>query len=244
MKFFFIFSILFISHQLHAQPVVSKAQALANETIMMMGGADAFNATNYIGWNYFDYRKIIWDKENDRVRVDYLTKDITIIASLHREEGYLFMNGEEVTQPDSLKKYFDKARKILMNDGYWLMMPFKLRDKGVTLTYIGEEKSILGNDCEVIQMTFNNVGVTPENKYLIYMNKEIRLIEAWKYFAHFDDETPEIINSWGNYKLYGNILLSSDRGTEGQLSEIHVWETLPSSIFIDKKISPFAELGK
>ncbi|MBC8048213.1 MAG: hypothetical protein H7Y00_15545 [Fimbriimonadaceae bacterium] len=244
MKKILIILVFLIHINVEAQIAYTKAKSLANETIDAMGGLDGFASTKYIGWNFFGSRRLIWDKENNRVRVDYLKKQLTIITYLHKDEGALFINGLEVMQPDSLKKYFDKARRVWMNDSYWLIMPFKLFDSGVNLSYIGEEKSTLGTNCEVIQMAFNNVGATPENKYMIYINKETKLVDEWKYFAKFEDENPEIINTWSDYKKYENILLSSDRGVEGKLTEINVWKSLPEYIFLEKEIPPFDQLGK
>jgi hypothetical protein len=228
----------------NAQPAFSKAQSLVNECIDAMGGADGFHETKYIAWNFFGYRRIIWDKENNRIRVEYLKKQLTIITYLHKDEGYLYMNGQEVTEPDSLKKYFDKARRVWMNDSYWLVMPFKLRDNGVVLQYAGEEKSMLGTDCEVIQLTFDNVGATPENKYLVYINKQTKLVDAWKYFETFEDATPNISNTWTEYAQYGKIMLSGNRGSEGKLTEIHTWQSVPEYVFIDREIPPFDMLDK
>ena len=47
-----------------------------------------------------------------------------------------------------------------INDTYWLVMPFKLKDSGVTLKYVGDGKTQAGDDADVLAMTFKNVGVT------------------------------------------------------------------------------------
>ena len=89
----------------------AKAEGIAKECIAAMGGAEHFASTNYIGWTFFGNRKLIWDKLNDRVRVDYVKKQLTIITSLHSDETLLFMNGVQITQPDSLKKYSVKGKR-------------------------------------------------------------------------------------------------------------------------------------
>ena len=76
-------------------------------------------------------------------------------------------------------------------------------------------------------MTFAGVGVTPENKYHVWVDKKTRLITQWAYFEKFGDEKPGIINAWGAYKRCGKILLSTERGSRGSLEPVEVLETVP-----------------
>ena len=47
-----------------------------------------------------------------------------------------------------------------MNDAYWLLMPYKMRDPGVVLTLAGAEKK--GEDAwDKVLLTFEGVGLTP-----------------------------------------------------------------------------------
>ena len=220
----------------------STAEKIANDVIHAMGGIEQFEETGYIGWQFFESRQIIWDKLHDRVRVDYLKKKITIIAGLSGNDVKLFMNGSEIHQPDSLIKYLNKGKLIWMNDSYWLVMPFKLLEPGVNLKYLGIFKTLDSLNAEVIELTFNKVGATPENKYWIYVDPVTHFILQWDYYDSYNDPQAEFKNIWGNYEKYGNIFLSDDRGTEGKLSDIHVWDELPESIFSDMKIPPMSDL--
>jgi hypothetical protein len=82
----------------------------------------------------------------------------------------------------------------------------------------------------VLQLTFDGVGVTPQNKYHVWVDKNSRLVVQWAYFAQATDEEPRIISPWTDYKQHGRILLSGGRG-ERNLSDIAVYETLPESIY-------------
>ncbi|MFI5171038.1 MAG: hypothetical protein ACHQFW_01540 [Chitinophagales bacterium] len=207
-----------------------KAIEIAHEVIAAMGGECAFNETNYIGWTFFDRRKLVWDKVNNRIRIDYLTKPMTIIASLTGDDVKLFMNNVEVTQPDSLKKYGQKAKMVWANDSYWLLMPFKLLDEGVNLRYLGDSL-IEDSNNSIIELTFDNVGFTPENKYLIYIDKTTHLVSRWSFYDKYNDPLPEFTNTWTEYKLYGNIFISGNRGTEGMLTDINVWDYIWEDVF-------------
>ncbi|MBC8046512.1 MAG: hypothetical protein H7Y00_06930, partial [Fimbriimonadaceae bacterium] len=147
-----------------------KANEIAHEVVNAMGGLKNFANTNYIGWNFFGHRQIIWDKVHNRVRIDFLKEDIIVIAYLHKDEGKLFINGEQNTQPDSLKKYINKAQSVWMNDSYWLIMPFKLFDPGVQLKYLGIAQTMDSIEANILELTFDHVGATPENKYHIYVD--------------------------------------------------------------------------
>jgi hypothetical protein len=48
----------------------------------------------------------------------------------------------------------------------------KLQDPGVNLTYVKTEQLPNGTTADILQLTFNAVGVTPENKYWLYVDKE------------------------------------------------------------------------
>ncbi len=219
----------------------SLAVKIAHDVINAIGGIEAFDETGYIGWQFFESRQIIWDKIHERVRVDYLKKDISLIADINGNNIKLFMNGEEIHQPDSLKKYLNKAKLIWMNDSYWLIMPFKLLDPGVNLKYLGIYTTLDSMPAKVLELTFNEVGATPQNKYWIYIDPVTNFIVQWDYYDSYKDPQAEFKNSWGQYEKYGEIYLSGDRGTEGKLSHLHVWDDLPESIFNEMRIPPMQD---
>lgn len=249
MRYCFITILLYTRLQLlcgfeaAGQEAFSHAKALANETVMMMGGMDNYNAVHYIAWNLFGKRQLIWDKYENKVRVDLLKDKVSIIASLQNNECILFRNGIRENNADTLLAYLEKARLYWMNDSYWLVMPFKLFDKGVHLTFVGTGNTERGGAAEILELTFNNVGATPQNKYLIYIDKESRLISQWDYFQNVDDDNPTIVNPWTDYAWYGNIRLASGRGNRGIISDIHIWDTLPDSVFESKEVPDFNELN-
>ena len=67
---------------------------------------------------------------------------------------------------------------------------------------------------DILQLTFNGVGVTPENKYLVYVDKKEHLIIQWAYYQNFNDAEPKFLKPWNNYQKVGSILLSFDRLNE------------------------------
>lgn len=205
----------------------AKAMAIADEVMQAMGGRQAWDDTRYISWGFFNRRKLLWDKQAGICRIEWLTRPLKVLINLNDGTGKVSLGGVIQTHPDSLAKYLDMGKKVWINDSYWLVMPFKLKDSGVTLKYLGDAKTEAGAAADLLQMTFAGVDVTPDNKYQVWVDKKTRLITQWAYFEKFSDEKPAILNAWGNYKRCGKILLSSERGSRGALGPVEVLETVP-----------------
>ncbi len=209
-----------------------KAIALAQQVIDASGGIANWNKVPYLSFNYFDRRYWFWDKLNNRYRVESESRNLRAAGMLDGSAIHLWLNGQIVTDADSIAKYKDFALKAWINDTYWLIFPFKLLDPGVKLRYIGDcmADSVMKATC--IELTFNKVGVTPDNKYIAYIDTTRDEVIKWDHFENKNDTIPSLNNPWTDYKQYGAIKLSSGRGN-GSLSEIAVHEKLPKAIFND-----------
>ena len=212
----------------------SAAIVLADRVMKAMGGRKAWNSTHYIAWNFFGMRHLVWDKYKGDVRISYPQNDMEVIVNINTLEGRVMKDGEEVENADSLKKYLEMGQNIWINDAYWLVMPYKLKDSGVTLKYLGEQKTESGDSADVLELTFENVGETPQNKYHVFIDKDTHLVSQWAYYAEASQDTPNFVLPWKNYEKYGDILLSGDRG-ERQLTEIEVLDNVPDHTFKDFK---------
>lgn len=208
----------------------AKAIALADEAMKAMGGRKNWDNTHFITWNFFGNRRLVWDKWTGDVRIDNLKNDQTVLLNINTDKGRVMKNGQEVTQPDSVAKYVKQGKSAWINDAYWLVMPYKMKDSGVTLKYMGEDKTEDGAAAEKIQMTFDNVGDTPQNKYYVWLSPDSHLVTQWAYYAKGDSEKPNFILPWKTYKPYGKIMLTGDRG-QRQLTDIQVFDKLPKSVF-------------
>ncbi|MDQ4141367.1 MAG: hypothetical protein M3142_12710 [Bacteroidota bacterium] len=208
----------------------TKAIQIADSVMAAMGGRQNWDATRYITWNFFGNRKLYWDKYTGNVRIENLKDSTKTLVNINTGKGKVFKNGAEVTQPDSLAKYLQEGKEAWINDSYWLVMPFKLKDSGVTLKYIGEDTVSGGRKADVLQLTFQKVGVTPENKYQVYVDKSSHLVAKWAYYKNANDSAATFVMPWQNYQTYGKIKLSGNRG-KAQLTEIQVFDELPESVF-------------
>lgn len=198
---------------------------IANQVVDASGGKAAWDETRYVGWNFFGSREHVWDKQTGDVSIKSLRSPVEINMNILTKTGRVWLDGQETNQVDSLSKYLQKGYEWWVNDSYWLVLPFKLQDSGVTLKYLGDSQTQEKKIADVIELTFENVGVTPQNKYHIYVDKTSRHIVQWDFYTKASDEEPRFQIPWKDYKKYGQIYLSGDRGRR-QVSDISVGEQL------------------
>jgi hypothetical protein len=206
---------------------------LADSVMRAQGGRAAWDQTRFISWNFFGRRNLVWDKQEARVRIESLPDSILYLLDMKTGKGRVRVKGIELTEADTLKTMLERAEKIWINDSYWLVMPFKLKDSGVTLKYLGEDTLQTGGFCNVLQLTFSDVGTTPENKYHVYVDRKDNLVKQWAYFEKATQDTASAIWPFDNYKRYGKILLSADRSDDRGPKNVSVSDTLPDALFTD-----------
>jgi hypothetical protein len=206
---------------------------LADQVMLAMGGRKAWDDTRYIKWNFFGARRHIWDKHTGWVRVDNQRDELEIILNINSDplQGKVSKEGQLVTDLDSLGFYLDMGRKMWINDSYWLVMPFKLKDSGVILSYLGTDTTLEGNHAKVVRLTFDQVGVTPQNAYNVWITSADSLVRQWSYFSDATDSTARFTRKWDDYQRKGNILLSGDRGGDRRLTEIEVLDSVDDQLF-------------
>jgi len=209
-----------------------KALALAQRVVAASGGKENWDQIPYISFDYFGRRYWFWDKANGRYRVESPPRKIRAAGKLDGTETYLWQNGALTTNPDSIAKYKDFAYKAWINDTYWLIFPFKILDPGVHLKYMGACNADSVTQATCIELTFDKVGVTPQNKYVAYIDTLQDQIIRWDYFEKATDSLPALSNPWNDYREYGKIKISGGRGDD-TLKQITVHSILPGEIFTD-----------
>ncbi len=216
-----------------------RAVALADVVMTRLGGRDAWDATRYVRFDFFGARRHVWDRHAGRARIEGTGpksgQPYVVIIDLASGAGRAWSGGVEVTDPTELPGMLDAGMRSWINDTYWLVMPYKLKDTGVTLGWLGPGTLPDGREADVIRLTFTGVGVTPQNKYHVWVARETKLIEQWAYFPDAADSEPAFTGPWADWKRYGRIMLSGDRGElrgrRAQLTDIAVYDALPETIF-------------
>lgn len=209
----------------------AKAIAIADKVMEAMGGRAAWDETRLLTWTFFGRRTLTWDKHTGDVSIQIPETALDIRLNVQDTlMGQVLKGGENIgANKDTLSKYLAQGRSIWINDSYWLVMPFKLKDSGVTLNYIGQDTTQTGGSSEVLSLTFEGVGNTPENKYHVYVDAADYLIKQWDFFQTAQDSSARFSTPWADYEQHGTILLSGNRG-RAQLSDIAVYNEIPDSI--------------
>lgn len=227
------FMILSFSATLAAETAEEKAYRLAAASLEAMGGAEAYDKTRYLSWVFFGRRFHVWDKHTGNIRIEYDNNKV-VLMNIHDKKGRAWENGVEITDTDELAKRMDWGYKTWINDSYWLVMPYKLRDPGVNLAYTRDDQMSDGNNAYVLTMTFNDVGVTPENKYEVFISKDTMLVSEFAYYAKAENDTPDFSRPWENWAKHHDIMLSDTRG-ELSMAPVMVHKALPVSVFESPK---------
>ena len=222
-----------------------KALAIADQVMSAMGGLDAWNNTRYIRFSFFSFRTHHWDKWTGQYRVEWKREEkaYLILMNLNTGTGRAWVNGVEATT-EELPALLKQGRGAWINDTYWLLMPYKLKDPGVTLTYDGEE-TVAGVVCDKLHLSFDQVGNTPGDEYWAYINRQTHLMDKWVFLLQPGEGKTERNRGeyqWNKWTPYGKIMLSPERqGADGRtrmMENIAVFDTLPDTVFTSPEAVP------
>lgn len=204
------------------------AVALAESTLAVMGGRDAWNATRFLRWTFSGRRIHHWDKGTGDVRIASGTS--LVLMNVISKTGRAWENGVEITEEMAIAAALEDGYGAWVNDSYWLVMPYKLLDPGVVLRDGAEDALLDGRPAHKIVVTFENVGLTPGNKYDVWIAKDTGLVEEWAYYENGEDAQPRFRLPWGGWETFGKIRLATKHGRD-QDWNIAVFDTLPRTLF-------------
>ncbi len=209
----------------------SAAIKWADATMIAMGGRDIWDATRYISWNFFGRRDLLWDKYTGNVRIESPGDSMIYLVNINDETGKIQYKGREINDADSSANFLARAKRIWINDSYWLIMPFKLKDSGVTLKYLGEGETENGEEAYILELTFKDVGVTPNNKYEVFITKQDSLVMQWAFYSSIELDSASATWPWDNYKEYNGLMLSADRSDDKGPHDVKIYETVSPEAF-------------
>jgi len=183
-----------------AAPPDPKAAALAQRSMDAMGGKAAFEARPFVRFDWaverdgtigarFEHR---WDRATGRYRLDGKTKEgkaFRVLFNVNDRQGQAWLDGK-LLEGKEASDHLEMAYGRFINDSYWLLMPWKWLDPGVTLAYAGE-KTIGGQSFEVALLTFEKgVGLTSGDRYWGFVSKQSGRMERWEYLLEKEDGSP------------------------------------------------------
>ena len=218
-----------------------RAIAIADQVMEALGGRANWDNTRYLSWSFFRDDQV-WDKWTGRFR--WQQDSLVVLMNINTQEGAAYADGVPVEDSDPIVA---RAYRNWANSGYWLLMPYKLKDSGVTLGYGGEGATEDGRAAHILTLIFDAVGHTPNNRYDIYVDKETRLVTQWSYYENREDETPAFTRPWENWARHGRIMLSDGRGMLDDqpfvLPNVGIYDALPDAVFDDPARIDLSTLG-
>lgn len=228
----------------------AKAAAIADQVMDALGGKKAWDDTHYIRFDFgiekdgkFQGRSHTWDKWTGRYRLEGKTpegKSYVTLMNVNTKEGSAWMDGQKL-EGEEAKKALERAYGAWINDTYWLLMPYKLKDPGVILGYGGEEKGS-GGTWDKLTLSFDSVGLTPKDKYWVYVNRDSHLVDRWDYVLK-GEKAPPTTWEWKKWDRHGKVMYSSERvnAKEGRKILLPVHDTtdsVPDAVFTNPQPPP------
>jgi hypothetical protein len=217
----------------------AEAIEIAQSVMEAMGGWEKWDQTRFLQWNFFGRRQHHWDRWTGDIRIagpmqfrSEEPEEVLVLMNIHTKQGRGWdADGNEITDAATLEALLATGHAVWINDSYWLVMPYKLLDPGVTLKLLGERPMEDGRPADVLQLTFaEGVGDTPENKYEVFVARDTGLVEQWSFFEEAGDSEPRFTMPWLNWQPFGDILLATGRGRDLDWAIAAPIE-LPESVF-------------
>ncbi len=189
-----------------------RAVAIADQVMQALGGKQAWDKLPGLRWTFEvsandtlrPGRHHTWDKMTGWHRVTGQRKGVPFdfAQRLNTENGKAWMDAKPV-EGDSLKKLMKMAQSMWINDSYWFLMPYKLRDPGVTLKYDGDTL-IAGATCDRLALSFENVGDTPGDHYWVFVNRANHRVERWDMVLQ-GDTPPAKSYTWEGWEQHDGL---------------------------------------
>jgi hypothetical protein len=99
-----------------------------------------------------------------------------------------------------------------VNDSYWLLAPLKIRDAGVKVE-AGGPKDLNGTSLETINLSFENVGLTPTDRYILYIDPQTKMPKAWDYIPATGSGLQA---TWEKFQNFGGLNLATEHNFSGK----------------------------
>ena len=204
------------------------AAMLARRVMDAMGGEAAWDSVRFLAFDWIvergdtDFRRShAWDRWEGTYRVEVESEGerhvaIFDVGEVRRDSAFgkvpagdVWADGEKLegaAADSALSRFYG----IFINDSYWLLMPYKWRDPGVHLEYVGRDTLPDGTVAPGVHLTFEeDLGVT-NDEYWAWLDPETGRMTAWQYHLQGRDEPGDVIR-WEDWQPVGPIWLATDR---------------------------------
>ena len=214
-----------------AEPRDPAAVAVAETTLDAMGGKQAFAALRTLKFDFVverDGKELtrvhhVWDRWDGRYRVEAINREgkhvLTLFNVQKPGEGRSWSDGKELAG-EELKEALKRAYGRFINDTYWFLMPAKMLDPGVNLASEGETE-LDGKAYSVVRLTFDGVGLTPNDTYWAFVSKTSGLMDRWQFVLTGQDPKTREGFLWSDWQTVGGIRVALKRTSTDGSTVIH-----------------------
>lgn len=230
----------------------ARAAAIAKQVTDAMGGQRTWDVLPYLRFDFVVARegkevarfKHWWDKRNGRCRVegpDDKGRTVTAIFTLKDKKGKSFTDGIVDTDPANVESIVQMGYERWVNDTYWFIMPFKLRDPGVNLKWARSQKKADGNQYDVLELSFGKgIGLTPGDRYWVYVNRRTHLVDHWDMLLQ-GQKPPPGTATWESWTQIGPVKVALLHRFQGKpvairFENVAAPPTMDESVFTHSRI--------
>ena len=152
-----VIAYLFIDESVPSGTQGQEAEELTDKMLTALN-KEGFDSLKYIAFTFPGGHSYEWNRLDNEVRVIWDDKDVLLDLNYSSDQ----YNTEEY-----------QAYEYFINDSFWLIAPFKARDKGVIRSTVEVEEG------QGLLVSYTTGGVTPGDSYL-WIIDENGFPQAWK----------------------------------------------------------------
>ena len=188
---------LALSLQPATQPTTRSATQPAEwkQRVMQRAGIDVWPEVNRIA---FTFKAELPDGRVIKRRHDYDRRTgvnaVTVDGETNRVNVGNFRPAAATVEDQALYRAW-------INDSYWLLMPLKLDDGGVSFG-----RPQMAQDGLIVTMSFDGVGLTPGDEYDLRVDLGRDVIDQWTYRPNAETT---LTFTWEGYEEFGGLYLST-----------------------------------
>ena len=227
--------------------LIDAADSLAWRITEAAGGLDAWASLPRLRFDWASVRdsaevfraKHLWDRATGRYRVEYpIGVDSMLVAVFDARTfnpeaptGTVALNGAILDSTEASAELMNAYERYI-NDSYWLLAPLKLFDPGVRRALAPDSSDA---ETEVLLLSFENVGLTPGDRYWLRADSTGRLL-TWTFALESGGQG---FYRWTDYAdlptPVGSLHLAQRKGTASRaiLTEAFPADTLGTDLFTD-----------
>ncbi|MEM8559206.1 MAG: hypothetical protein AAGG50_15400 [Bacteroidota bacterium] len=207
--------------------LATAADSVAMQAYAYAGGPEAWASVEALRFDFaferdgerVPIRHHLWDRTSGAYRIDWSNGDTLYTALFNANQldvdgpdaGTVYRDGEVLPDPEHAEA-LEGAHRAYLNDTYWLLLPIKLFDPGVTR---GLDADSSDAETAVLTLAFDGVGLTPGDTYHVYVDRATGAVARWAFVL---ESGGSAAYDWVDYQTFdtaaGPIRLSARKAND------------------------------